>query len=107
MVLLTANIASKSYPYPISQFKIRRINWKYSLYFLSDDLVQLCVDYIKEYPLIVGACGVVFLLLCLGFFFLLRSEEPKPRKSKKKKNKDQDSNGVDSGKKTKSSKKDN
>jgi len=72
-----------------------------------DDLVQLCVDYIKEYPLIVGACGVVFLLLCLGFFFLLRSEEPKPRKSKKKKNKDQDSNGVDSGKKTKSSKKDN
>merc|ERR1712098_284071 len=71
-----------------------------------DDLVQLCVDYIQEYPLIVGGCAVVFLFLCLGFFFLLRSEEPKNRKSKTKKNKDQD-NGVDSGKKTKSSKKDN
>ena len=61
--------------------------------------MQLCVDYLKEYPLLVGACVALPLLLCLAFFFLMRSEEPKPRKSKKKKSKDKEENGEDSGKK--------
>jgi len=70
-----------------------------------DDLVQLCVDYLKEYPLLVGGCVSMPILLCLAFFFLMRSEEQKPRKSKKKKNKEE--NGEDSSKKkSKSSKKD-
>merc|ERR1712154_514856 len=74
-----------------------------------DDLVQLCVDYLKEYPLIVSGCASLPVLLCLAFYFLTRSEEQKPRKSKKKKSKDKDreENGEDSGKKKKSSKKDN
>ena len=59
----------------------------------SDDLVQLCVDYLKEYPVLVGGCVSMPILLCLAFFFLMRSEEQKPRKSKKKKNKEE--NGVD------------
>lgn len=70
-----------------------------------DDLVQLCVDYLKEYPLLVGGCVSMPILLCLAFFFLMRSEEQKPRKSKKKKNKEE--NGEESSKKkSKSSKKD-
>jgi len=50
-----------------------------------DDLVQLCVDYIKEYPVTVGGCFVLFLLVLLGFWFLMKEEEYKPRKSKKSK----------------------
>ena len=71
----------------------------------SDDLVQLCVDYLKEYPLLVGVCALLPILLCLAFYFLMRSEEPKPRKSKKKKNKEE--NGEEASKKKKASKKDN
>jgi len=70
-----------------------------------DDLVQLCVDYLKEYPLLVGVCALLPILLCLAFYFLMRSEEPKPRKSKKKKNKEE--NGEEASKKKKASKKDN
>ena len=70
----------------------------------SDDLVQLCVDYLKEYPLLVGVCVALPVLLCLAFFFLMRSEEPKPRKSKKKKSKDKEENGEELGKKKKSKK---
>jgi len=74
-----------------------------------DDLVQLCVDYLKEYPLLVSGCASLPVLLCLAFYFLTRSEEQKPRKSKKKKSKDKDreENGEESGKKKKSSKKEN
>merc|ERR1719205_428812 len=79
------NLPAESIPLPKSPF---------------DDLVQLCVDYLKEYPLLVGACVALPLLLCLAFFFLMKSEEPKPRKSKKKKDKskDKEENGEDSEK---------
>lgn len=50
-----------------------------------DDLVQLCVDYMKEYPAFVGLGVSAPILLILAFMFLMKSEEPKPRKSKKKK----------------------
>jgi len=50
-----------------------------------DDLVQLCVDYIKEYPVLVAAGVAVPIFLLLAFLFLMKSEEPKPKKSKKKK----------------------
>jgi len=84
------NLPAESIPLPKSPF---------------DDLVQLCVDYLKEYPVLVGGCVSMPILLCLAFFFLMRSEEQKPRKSKKKKNKEE--NGDDSSKKkSKSSKKD-
>lgn len=56
-----------------------------------DDLVQLCVDYIQEYPALVGVGVALPILLLLAFYFLMRSEEPKIKKSKKKKNKDKDS----------------
>merc|ERR1719228_829252 len=50
-----------------------------------DDLVQLCVDYLKAYPLLVGSCLCVPVLLLVAFLLVMRSdEEPKPRKSKKK-----------------------
>jgi len=84
------NLPAESIPLPKSPF---------------DDLVQLCVDYLKEYPVLVGGCVSMPILLCLAFFFLMRSEEQKPRKSKKKKNKEE--NGDDSSKKkSKSTKKD-
>ena len=67
----------------------------------SDDLVQLCVDYLREYPLLVGsglACPVLLLhfrntvltifsqiLLLLAFLWLMKGEEEKPRRSKKDK----------------------
>merc|ERR1719317_1126509 len=55
-----------------------------------DDLVQLCVDYLKAYPLLVGTCLCVPVLLLVAFLYLIRSEgEPKPRKSKKKKKEEQ------------------
>jgi len=68
-----------------------------------DDLVQLCVDYVKEYPALVGVGVALPILLLLAFYFLMRSEEPKIKKSKKKK-KDKDSK--DSKETPKASKKD-
>jgi len=54
-----------------------------------DDLVQMCVDYMKEYPLLVG-CGVaVPFILILLFIWLVRGEsEDRLRKKKKKKSKE-------------------
>merc|ERR1719250_439540 len=50
------------------------------------DLVQLCLDYLVAYPLLVGSCLCVPVLFLVAFLYLIRSEgEPKPRKSKKKK----------------------
>merc|ERR1719427_1620199 len=55
-----------------------------------DDLVQLCVDYLKAYPLLVGSCLCVPVLLLVAFLLVMRSDdEPKPRKSKKKKKEEQ------------------
>ena len=76
-------------------------------FYSSDDLVQLCVDYLKEYPLLVGsglACPVIFtppqlrlglafytscvfsqILLLLAFLWLMKGEEERPRRSKKDK----------------------
>jgi len=60
-----------------------------------DDLVQLCVDYMKEYPLLVGASLAAPVLLLLAFVWLMKPEEEKRRKSKKeKKDKNRDSNGT-------------
>jgi len=60
-----------------------------------DDLVQLCVDYMKEYPLLVGASLAAPVLLLLAFLWLMKPEEEKRRKSKKeKKDKNRDSNGT-------------
>jgi len=68
-----------------------------------DDLVQLCVDYLKEYPLLVGGCMLVPFIMLLGFWYLMRSEEDKPRKSKKKKDKsDKDGSSSKDKKKDKS-----
>jgi len=54
------------------------------------DLVQLCLDYLAAYPLTVGTCLCVPILLLVAFLYLIRSEdEPKPRKSKKKKKEEQ------------------
>merc|ERR1719420_538487 len=63
------NLPAESIPLPKSPF---------------DDLVQLCVDYLKEYPVLVGGCVSMPILLCLAFFFLMRSEEQKRRKIRKR-----------------------
>ena len=53
-------------------------------------MVQLCLDYLVAYPLLVGTCLCVPVLLLVAFLYLIRSEdEPKPRKSKKKKKEEQ------------------
>merc|ERR1719427_1622381 len=54
------------------------------------DLVQLCLDYLSAYPLLVGTCLCVPVLLLVAFLLIMRSDdEPKPRKSKKKKKEEQ------------------
>merc|ERR1712013_9410 len=54
------------------------------------DLVQLCLDYLVAYPLLVGTCLCVPVSLLVAFLYLIRSEgEPKPRKSRKKKKEEQ------------------
>jgi hypothetical protein len=37
----------------------------------------MCVDYMKEYPLLVGAGILIPLLLILAFLWLVRSDDPK------------------------------
>lgn len=59
-----------------------------------DDLVQLCVDYLKEYPLIVGASLAAPILLLLAFLWLMKPEEEKRRKSKKDKKEKRETNGT-------------
>jgi len=71
-----------------------------------DDLVQLCVDYMKEYPLLVGGCLMVPILMILGFWFLMRSEEDRPRKSKKSKKDKSEKESSSSGKEKKKEKTD-
>jgi len=68
------NMPSKPVPIPKTPF---------------DDLVQMCVDYLKEYPALIS-CGVaVPILLILLFIWLLRGEdEEKLKKKKKKKSKE-------------------
>jgi len=62
-----------------------------------DDLVQLCVDYLKEYPLLVMACLALPVLLLLAFLWLMKGEEDRPRRSKKdKKNKESNGSAKDS-----------
>ncbi|TRY69120.1 hypothetical protein TCAL_04112 [Tigriopus californicus] len=51
--------------------------------YIFDDLIQLCVDYIRDYPLMVAGFVALPIFLALVFYFLLRSEE-KPRSKKKK-----------------------
>jgi len=54
------------------------------------DLVQLCLDYLNAFPLLVGACLCVPVLLVVAFLLVMRGEEePKPRKTKKKKKEEQ------------------
>ena len=59
--------------------------------FLSSDLVQLCLDYLSAYPLLVMTCLCVPVMLLVGFLYLISSEdtEPRVRKSKKKKKEEQ------------------
>jgi len=53
-----------------------------------DDLVQMCVDYMKEYPVLVGCAVSLPIILTLLFIWLVRGEEEKVRKKKKKKSKE-------------------
>jgi len=70
-----------------------------------DDLVQLCVDYLKEYPLLVGGCLMVPIIMILGFWLLMRTEEDRPRRSKKsKKDKSEKDGGSKEKKKDKTDK---
>jgi len=55
-----------------------------------DDLVQMCVDYIREYPLLCFICVAIPSLLLLLFYFLMSSggdsySKPKSKKKTKKK----------------------
>merc|ERR1711910_191367 len=50
-----------------------------------DDVVQMCVDYLREYPLLVVLMIGIPLFLLLSFIYLMRPETEEPRKKKKKK----------------------
>lgn len=50
-----------------------------------DDVVQMCVDYMREYPLLVVLMIGIPLFLLLSFIYLMRPETEEPRKKKKKK----------------------
>merc|ERR1712109_9639 len=81
------NLPAESIPPPKSPF---------------DDLVQLCVDYLKEYPLLVGSGLACPIFLLLAFLWLMKGEEERPRRSKKDKKEKREANG--SAKESKSSK---
>lgn len=55
-----------------------------------DDLVQMCVDYIREYPVLSGACVLIPLALLLAFYFLMSGEDEYKKSKSKKKNKKKD-----------------
>ena len=59
----------------------------------SDDFVQMCVDYLRDYPLLFIVMVGIPLFLLISFIYLMRpeTEEPKKRKKKKKEKKDKDS----------------
>uniref|UniRef100_A0A0K2UE52 Protein disulfideisomerase A4like [Apis florea] n=1 Tax=Lepeophtheirus salmonis TaxID=72036 RepID=A0A0K2UE52_LEPSM len=50
-----------------------------------DDLVQLCVDLLKENPFMCLAVIAIPLIIIISFIYLTKSEEPKAKKKKKKK----------------------
>lgn len=50
-----------------------------------DDVVQMCVDYMREYPLLVVLMIGIPIFLLLSFIYLMRPETEEPRKKKKKK----------------------
>lgn len=50
-----------------------------------DDLVQMCVDYMREYPLLVVLMIGIPIFLLLSFIYLMKPESEEPRKKKKKK----------------------
>lgn len=58
-----------------------------------DDFVQMCVDYLRDYPLLFIVMVGIPLFLLISFIYLMRpeTEEPKKRKKKKKEKKDKDS----------------
>jgi len=64
------NVPSQSVPLPKTPF---------------DDVVQMCVDYMREYPLICGLAVGFPILLLLAFIWLIQPDKPKPKKTKKKK----------------------
>ena len=53
--------------------------------FFSDDVVQMCVDYMREYPLICALAVGFPILLLMFFIYLIQPDKPKPKKAKKKK----------------------
>ena len=55
--------------------------------FYSDDVVQMCVDYLREYPLLCGLMIGLPIILFIAFIYLTASspEKPKSKKTKKKK----------------------
>jgi len=55
-----------------------------------DDVVQMCVDYMREYPLLVVLMIGIPLFLLLSFIYLMRPEPEPKRKKKKKKDKTPD-----------------
>lgn len=51
-----------------------------------DDAIQMCVDYIRDYPLICALVVGLPILLLLAFIWLTASDvKPKSKKTKKKK----------------------
>lgn len=65
-----------------------------------DDLVQLCVDYLREYPLLVGSGLAAPIILLLAFLWLMKGEEERPRRSKKDKKERKEANGSGKDSKT-------
>jgi len=55
-----------------------------------DDLVQMCVDYMREYPLLVVLMVGIPLFLLLSFIYLMKPDSEPPRKKKKKKDKEKE-----------------
>ena len=53
----------------------------------------MCVDYLRDYPLLFIVMVGIPLFLLISFIYLMRpeTEEPKKRKKKKKEKKDKDS----------------
>merc|ERR1711862_149856 len=66
------NVPSHSIPLPKTPF---------------DDVVQMCVDYMRDYPLVCGLVIGLPILLFLAFIYLTASspDKPKSKKTKKKK----------------------
>ncbi len=61
----------------------------------------MCVDYLREYPLLFGVMVGLPVLLLVAFFYLTASEEEKPRTKKTKKKKAEKSEKSDKSEKDK------